>query len=53
MDMNFNFSVDHAEEVRAPRSFRAEQPVSQWIVAEIQADLCEELARRGIAQNDQ
>ena len=52
MDMNFNFAVDHSEEVPAPRSFRPQQPVSQWIVAEIQADLSEELARRQSAQSD-
>lgn len=52
MDMNFNFSVDQSEEVSAPRSFRPEQAVSQWIVAEIQADLAEELSRRQTAYND-
>ena len=52
MDMNFNFSVDHSEEVSAPRSFRPEQPISQWIVAEIQADLAEELSRRQPTHND-
>ncbi len=52
MDMNFNFALDNAEEVAAPRSFRPEQPVSQWMVAEIQADLREELARRLTVQND-
>ena len=52
MDMNFNFVADTSEEVAAPRSFRPQEQASQWVIAEIQADLCEELSRRLATQND-
>lgn len=52
MDMHFNFVADHPEEAVAPRSFRPQQPASEWVIAEIQADLAEEMARRAAPQTD-
>jgi len=44
---NFNFEVDATEELGfSPRRKLPEEPVSPWIIAEIQADLREELERR-------
>lgn len=53
MDMNFNFNADCTEvALGSPRLSQAREYVSPWLVAEIHADIAEELARRRIAQND-
>jgi hypothetical protein len=47
MDMSFNWAIDHVlEDVTSCPTIRYDERLSPWIIAEIQADLMEELGRR-------
>ena len=50
MDMSFNWAVDHAlEDMNHLPTPRYDERLSPWIIAEIQADIAEMLARRAAA----
>jgi hypothetical protein len=47
MDMSFNWAVDHAlEDISQVPTIRYDERLSPWIIAEIQADILEQLGRR-------
>ncbi len=47
MDMSFNWAVDHAlEDITQVPTIRYDERLSPWIIADIQADILEQLGRR-------